>query len=40
MKPRRSSLIPGVARAARLASPTITGHPYLSPYEDLQLKGR
>jgi hypothetical protein len=20
--------------------PTITGHPYLSPYEDLQLKGR
>jgi hypothetical protein len=20
--------------------PTITGHPYLSPYEDLKLKGR
>ena len=26
---------------ARLAEmPTITGHPYLSPYEDLKLKGR
>jgi hypothetical protein len=25
----------------RLAElPTITGHPYLSPYEDLKLKGR